>query len=367
MPLLVAAGWSAVLAMSGELATARSLVFLGGPLLLLAGLHARLFGYLHAPERLTLLPSPIDPLRHHEAALQQHRPALAVTLALGVVAVVAGVLSGGGLSSGEAWTRGVGLAGEFAWLGLVAWLLEPAIAGASAWLGRRFPTGSRGHELQRSLGGGWTTPEAVVHLYAPALGLALAAALAMPGQLGIERWLDEGRLNGSHVVVGLVPLGVALGLRLVTPRLYAAGLWEAVPWLAEATRTIAGPPRPEPSPAWLRTFRDPWLRLTLVQFLRLTPLPLLRLGALLGFGAYLALRESAPSGPSLAALLALVGLWWVPAGIVRQQGGSRARLAAALPLPESRRRGEVGSGVALLAAPVVLVAVAVVLRVLLSA
>lgn len=361
MPLLVAAGWSAVLAMAGELATQRSLVFLGGPLLLLAGLHARLFGYLHAPERLTLLPLAIDPLRHHAEALHRHRPGLAISLGLGLAAIVAGALSGGG-----AWARALGLAGEFAWLGAFAWLLEPAIAGASAWLGRRFPSESRGHELQRSLGGGWTTPEAVVHLYAPALGLALAAALAMPGQLGIERWLDEGQLSHAQLALGAVPLALALGLRLASPRLYAAGLWEAVPWLAEATRTIAGPPRPEPSPAWLGLVRDPWLRLAVVQFLRLTPLPMLRLLGLVGFGAWLAVREAALTGPSLAALLALVGLWWVPAGIVRRQSAARARLAAALPLGESRRHGEVGSGLALLSAPVVVVGLAVGLRVLLS-
>jgi hypothetical protein len=354
VPVLVAAGWWAVLAMADTLATARSLVFLGGPLLLLAGLHARLFAYLHAPERLTLLPLPIDPLRHHDEALRRHRPALAVTLVLGIVAIVAAVLSGGG-----SWWRGLGLAGEFAWLGVVAWLLEPAIAGASAWLGRRFPAGSRGHELQRSLGGGWTTPEAVIHLYAPALGLALAAALAMPGQLGLERWLDAGALAGNHVLLALVPLVVALALRVASPRFYAAGVWEAVPWLAEATRTIAGPPRPEPSPAWLRMFDDPWLRLTLVQFLRLTPLPMLRLGGLLGFGAYLVVRDAPLGGPSVAALLALVGLWWVPGRIVRQQAAVRARMAAALPLPASRRGGEVGPGVALFAAPVVVVGIAV--------
>lgn len=361
VPALVAAGWWAVLAMASELATQRSLVFLGGPLVLLAGLHARLFGFLHAPERLTLLPLPIDPLRHFAAARRRHTPELLGSLLLGVLALLAAAWSGAG-SFADRSLHGLGLVADFAWFGLFAWLLEPAIAGTSAWLGRRFPAASRGHELQRTLGGGWTTPEAVVHLYAPALGLASAAALAMPGQLGLERWLDGGTLEGPLLALALVPLAIAAAIRVAAPRLYARGVWEAVPWLAEATRTIAGPPRPEPSPAWIRRIPDPWVRLAVVQFMRMTPLPTLRLVALVGFGGWMAVRSAPPSGPALAALLALVGLWLIPARAIAHQRASRARLAGALPLPHAQRGGAVGSAFALLLAPVVLVMVVVGVR-----
>ena len=368
VPALVAAGWWGVLAMaqSAELATQRSLVFLGGPLLLLAGLHARLFGYLHAPERSALLPLPLDPLRHFEQARRRHVPELGLTLVLGVAALVAAAWSGGSGSLVERTLHGLALAAEFAWLGLFAWLLEPGIVGLSALLGRRFPADSRGHELQRGLGGGWTTPEAVVHLYAPALGIALAVALAMPGQLGLERAIDGGAIRAPLVVLGVAPLALAAFVRFAAPRAYANGLWEAVPWLAEATKTIAGSPRPEPTPAWIRQIRDPWSRLLVVQFVRLTPLPMLRLVALLGFGAWLILRDAGPSGPSIAALLALIGLWLIPARSLVAQRESRARLGGALPLDAARRSGGPGNAWGLLAAPVLLVVIGLALRTLVS-
>ena len=50
--------------------------------------------------------------------------------------------------------------------------------------------------VYRALGGGWTIPEAVVHLYAPALGVGLVALLAMPGQLWLDRRVD-GRARGA--------------------------------------------------------------------------------------------------------------------------------------------------------------------------
>ncbi|MFV8756776.1 hypothetical protein ACNOYE_40045 [Nannocystaceae bacterium ST9] len=369
VPALVAAAWWGVLAMaqSSELATQRSLVFLGGPLLLLSGLHARLHGYLHAPERIGLLPLPIDPLRHFEQARRRHLPELALSLLLGVAAVLAAALSAGSGTFVDRALHGLALAGDFAWLGLFAWWLEPGIAAASALLGRRFPEGSRERELQRTLGGGWTTAEAVVHLYAPAFGIAIAVALAMPGQLGLERWIDAGSLDGSLIALGLAPLLVALLVRVAAPRAYARGVWEAVPWLAEATRTIAGPPQPEPSPAWIRGIRDPWSRLLVVQFVRLTPLPMLRLSALLGFGAWLCVRDGSPTGPSIAALAALIGLWLIPARTLARQRPSRARLGGALPLDSARRAGGAGRAVGLLFLPVTLCVAGLALRWLITA
>ncbi len=350
------------MAQSAELATQRSLVFLGGPLLLLSGLHARLFSYLHAPERITLLPLPIDPLRHFDQARSRHMPELGLTLALGIAAVLASAWSAGSGTLVERTSHGLGLAADFAWLGLFAWLLEPSIAGASALLGRRLPADSRGHELQRSLGGGWTTHEAVVHLYAPAFGIAGTVALAMPGQLGLERWIDGGQLDGPRLALGLAPLAIAVFVRLTGPSAYARGVWEAVPWLAEATRTIAGSPKPEPTPGWIRTIRDPWLRLLVVQFVRLTPLPLLRLASLLSFAAWLVVRSQSPSGPAIAALLALIGLWLIPARALAHQRPSLARLAGALPLDAASRSGGTTKMVVLLVMPVVVCVLAITLR-----
>jgi hypothetical protein len=248
VPAFVAALWSGVMAMAADapIATQRSLVFLGGPLLLLSSLHARLSGFLHAPERMRLLPLPIAEQRHWQSAVRMQVRAFGIVVLLGIAGLM--------LALGD-----VGLAAEFTWLAVFAFLLEPASAATAAYLGRRFPEHGRAHELQRSLGGGWTTPEAVVHLYAPALFLALATALAMPGQLSLERWLDGHPLTSGAWAAALLPLLVAIGLRALAPRHYRLGMWEAVPWLSEATRTLAGPPLPESTPGWATKIPDPWI------------------------------------------------------------------------------------------------------------
>jgi hypothetical protein len=161
-PAIAAAAWWGVMTAVADqpFATQRSLVFLGGPLLLLAGLHARLFGFLHAPDRARWLPLPIAPERHFAAASASQRPALWLTAVLGLAALL---LAGPDQATASGIPARFGLALEFAWLVIFAAALEPFVAGLAAELGRRFPTESRTHELQRNLGGGWTTPEAVVH------------------------------------------------------------------------------------------------------------------------------------------------------------------------------------------------------------
>lgn len=343
-------------------ATQRSLVFLGGPLLLLAGLHARLFGFLHAPDRARWLPLPIAPERHFVAALASHRPALWLTAMLGIAALL---LAGPAGNTASGIPARLGLALEFAWLVLFAATLEPFVAGLSAELGRRFPEGSRARELQRSLGGGWTTAEAVVHLYAPAFGVGLAVLLAMPGQLSWEHYLDHGVLNIRQLGIGAAPLAIALVLRLGALRLYRRGFWEAVAWLTEATRTLAGPPQPEPTPAWARRIRDPWTRLLVIQFWRATPLPGLRLALVLGLSILLVFRAAPPSGSALALWLAAVGAWTVPAGTLVRDRPARTRLAGALPLDPVRRSGRAGPlAIAALLAPILISSVAIAGRVL---
>jgi hypothetical protein len=346
-------------------ATQRSLVFLGGPLLLLAGLHARLFGFLHAPDRARWLPLPIEPERHFAAAKASHRPALWLTSVLGLAALL---LAGPDGTTVSGISARLGLAGGFAWLLVFAALLEPFVAGISADLGRRFPADSRTRELQRSLGGGWTTAEAVVHLYAPAFGVGLAVLLAMPGQLSWEHYLDHGALNIRQLGIGAAPLAIALALRLAAFPLYRRGMWEAVAWLTEATRTLAGPPQPEPTPAWARRIRDPWTRLLLIQFWRVTPLPGLRLALLLGMSVLLVVRTAPPSGPAIALWLAAVGAWVVPTGTLARDRLARARLAGALPLEPTRRRGRAGPlAIAALLAPILLSSAALAGRALIEA
>lgn len=327
-----AAAWGLILASDADAPpeTLRALLFAGAPFVLLAGLHSRLEGYLHAPQRLALLPLAVAPGEHWALARARHRRGLALTLAIAALTPV--VALGGRVPPALL----AALVGDVLWILALAALCEPLIPAAAAWLGRRFPPGSSVGELQRSLGGGWTSPEATVHLYAPALGIALALALAMPGELALE-------LRGATPAALpwlLGPLALAGLLRLVAPRLYAIGLWEAVPRLAEATRSLAGPPEVEPVPALVDRL-GPIARLDLRQLLRLRPLFVGRL-ALVALVIAWALRAR-PLGPAplIAGLLALA-LWLAPFAELHHQRRARARLLGALPLAAPLRRGRPG-------------------------
>jgi hypothetical protein len=332
-PALAGAGWSLALAGSADLATQRSLVFLGGPLVLLAGLHARLGDYLHGRGRARLAVLPVPATRHFAAGLVTHRRGFVVAAGFGVLGVVLGAYA----ATGEL-LRGALLAGDFAWLCVLAMLVEPAIPALAAHAGRRFPDDHPIRQAQAQLGGGWTSPEAAVHLYAPALGLGLAALLAMPGQLGLGRIADGQALRAIHVALFAGPVVVALIIRGVAPRVYAGGFFEAVAWLAEATRSLAGPPEPPARPAWVGRLAEP-TRMFVTQWLRLTPVPMLRLAALLGWGGYLLLRGARPTAPTVATLLGLAALWLVPLQTLARQRRRNAALLAALPVPTAARTG----------------------------
>ena len=323
-PGLVAAAWSIVLAGVAELAVQRNLVFIGGPLVLLAGLHARLGEFLHGRARAQLATLPVAPGRHFAAGLRAHARGFAVAAGFGALGIAVATLGDPG--------RAGPLLGDFAWLCAIAWLVEPTIPATAAWAGRRFPDDHPVRQAQRQLGGGWTTPEATVHLYAPALGLALAAALAMPGQLALGL-VEGGRAWTSGLVLMLVgPLGLALGLRVAAPRVYAAGFFAAVAWLAEATRSLAGPPEPPARPAWVLRVESPALRLWLTQWLRLTALPLLRGALVLAWAVYLGLRAAAPTGPTIALGLGLCALWLLPLQTLARQRRRNRAIFAALPI-----------------------------------
>lgn len=361
VPLVLAALWALVIARGSAGITAalsRSLVFVGGPILLVAGLHGRLGGYLHADARRLLLPLPIDPHLHFAAARARHRRGLVATAAAGLGALGL-VLATDPAASSLPLEQRLGLLGDFAWLMALAALVEPAVPAASAHLGRRFSGDSPATRLQHSLGGGWTIPEAVVHLYAPALGIGLTAALAMPGQLMADRWVDGLPVGSGLMATTLTTLALAIVLRMLAPHVYARGLFGSVPWLVEATRTLAGPAVPEPAPRWLQRLRDPALRLWVLQLWRLSPLPSLRLAMLVGWGTYLVASDAPPDVIRMAVLVALCALWVVPAGVLVRQRSSRARLLAPLPVDSDtiERRGWT-----LVTAPVAVVAMLAILR-----
>lgn len=351
-PTLAAATWSIALASSDDLDTQRSLVFLGGPLVLLAGLHARLGEYLHGGARARLGVLPVAPERHFAAGLAAHRRGFALAVLCGLGGVGLGALAGGG----DPW-RATLLAGDFAWLCVLAALVEPVIPAVAAYGGRRFPDDHPLRQAQAQLGGGWTSAEAAVHLYAPALGLGLAATLAMPGQLGLARLAEGHPLRGVHVALLIVPVIVALVARLAAPRVYARGFFEAVAWLAEAVRSLAGPPEPPPRPAWVARLATPGTRLLVTQWLRLTPAPLLRLALLLGWAGYLLLRAAPPTAPVAAVGLGLGALWLLPLQTLARQRRRNAALLAMLPLPPATRAGRSpGLSLAIAGVPVALAA-----------
>lgn len=355
-PVLAAAAWSLVLANSADLATQRSLVFIGGPLVLLAGLHARLGEYLHARARQRLAVLPIDPVRHFAAARAAHRRGFVLAVASGSMGVALG-----GVAAGGELARAAVLAGDFLWLCALAGLIEPAIAAAAAYAGRRFPEEHPLRRAQAQLGGGWTAPEAAVHLYAPALGLGLAVLLAMPGQLALAAAQTQGP-RAVHAGLMLVPVVVALGVRWSAPRVYALGFFAAVAWLAEAMRSLAGPPEPPPRPAWIERIGSPTTRLWATQWLRLTPGPLLRLGLLLGWGGWALLRAQAPSVPAVAVGLGLAALWLLPLQTLARQRRRNAAFLTSLPLPARTRAGHAGGLVVAMVAVPGLLAGALLLR-----
>ncbi|WAS98799.1 hypothetical protein [Nannocystis punicea] len=348
-PLVLAAAWSIALANEPELTAQRGLVFAGGPFVLLAGLHARLGGYLHAPERERLLPLPIEPARHFQAARPAHRRGLALTIVAGIGAIAAATLPD--------VARCGWLLADFLWLALAAILIEPGIAGVAAYAGRRFPPGHWITEAQRFGAGGWTAEEAAVHLYAPALGVGLATLVAMPGQLTLARLAERGAATSQHWTLLAAPMLAALIVRVTAGRLYAAGLWEAVPWLAEATRRLAGTGLPAPRPGFVAHMHNPVLQLGTTQLLRLCPLMRLRLVALLLASGWLAVRAGPPDAPRIALWCALAALWLSPLQVLARERRRNAALLASLPLPAPERSGRLrGLEGLLLAPPAVLAA-----------
>lgn len=360
VPAIVAALWAALLGWTEDRGDGlrRTLVAVGGPSVLLAGLHARLHGYLHAPQRQQTLVLPIPAGEHFRAAGVPHRRASLRVWGVGTIAIALGV--GPGLATPE----GLGLLLDWWMIAFVAMGLEPAIPALGAALGRRFPKGSAIASLQQSLGGGWTLPEAVVHLYAPAIGLGVAMALALPGQLLIDRAADALPIpRGLWIAAGLGAALAWAGPRWGAPWLYARGVFQAVPFLAEATKTLAGPAIPEPSPGWIAWFPSPVVRVWALQFVRLTPAPTLRLLLLVAASLLTSRISSAPVAAGLIASAVL--LWLMPARALVVRREARRRWLAALPVDDAARSGRSPAAAVLLAMPPIAACVPLLLRALL--
>ncbi len=325
-----------------------------GPWMLLAGLHARLDAFLRAPERKAWLSLPIAPTEHWRAAQRERRWGLALAVTAGLAGLAVPALLGG-------LHRPLVTLCEFAWLGLFAALIEPCIPAWSSWLGRRFDDTAPATHAQRALGGGWTSPEAVVHLYAPAVGVLGATALAMPGQLSIERAFEGMALETPHWALALAPLAAAAWLRVRARSQYATGYFESVAWLDEATRALSGDGYPRATPRFAAWVKDPWVRLQLISFWRQTPGAPLRVLALLA-APWTALLVELPLGLWAGACVAIALLWIEPLSRLRELGRATRwrRFGASLPLASSAGVGGAGSSAvprgawAWLAAPLVL-------------
>lgn len=333
VPTLAAAVGAAVLAGApAELPVRRGLVFVVGPLWLLAGLAPRLHEYLHAPTRLRLLPLPIGGDAHWRASGPRHRQGLAISAVLGALAIAVTHIGPFGAAA-TTW----GLVADWLWLCGIAALLEPWAPALAAWLGRRQPAGGWARDVQTRLGGGWTLPEATAHLYVPPLVLGATAALAMPGQLLFDRFVDDAAIPEALGAVTLASVAIAVLARPLAPRAYRAAVFEAVGWLAQATRTLAGPPIAAAVPGLVARTRDPALRLFALQLWRTTPVPALRLWGLLGVAAWIGLVAGL-TWPRVGVVVALCTAWVVP-GLRVLVGGAlgRAAVFAGRPGPSPER------------------------------
>ena len=316
---------------SSPLRTQRGFVFVAGSLLLLTGLQARFHAFLHTGARIRTAPLPVSAQQHFRAASRRHAWLLLVYWCMGTLA----------LWGSHVWARGsLDQAGwlllDWTWLCLHAWLLEPWFAGASAWLGRRH-TGV--DAMLASAGGGWTLPETAVHLYAPALALATAVAVSLPGQLAFARIQELGALDGGHVAALLVPTMSSIAVRISSLRCYGRGMWEAVAFLNEAERTLSGPPRPEAIPTWISWMQNPVRKLFLLEIYRTTTVPMLRLAVLMASGTWIVTTEHAVVPSSVIVAAAAGSLWLLPVLRFTKRSRERALLFGALPLSFPQRNG----------------------------
>lgn len=306
----------------------RNVAFALGPFMLLAGLHPRLYAFLHARERRAWAHLPAPPSDHWAAASRTWVGALVLSGLVGALALA--------VATRLHAPYDFALTADWAWLVLHALLLERLAAAWSSRFGRRFPDTHPLRRAQENLGGGWTQPEAVVHLYAPAFAVAAATALAMPGQLAWERAVDGKGLEGIHLALALAPLATALVMARSASAQYGQGFFESVAWLHEAERSLAGPPTGRKTPAWARMIPSPVVRLRVLSWWRQTPLASLRLLAVVLLPSVWLLRaatgDAPPQGAALALWVAVLWAWLAPLRRLGAHRDSWRALEHALPL-----------------------------------
>lgn len=314
----------------------RNLLFLGGPLILFSGIHDRICSFIHADERYLLLHNPIESQDHWRQAMQSFSRQLAFIAVAGTATIVASQFlhpdPGDVL---QQTIQGLIYASEWLWLCLFVGLLEPIGCAFAALAGRRYSGSSWVSEMQHTLSNGWTTPEATIHLYAPAVSLATATLLALPGQLTLARLFTESDIQTRYLSASLTPLIIAIFLRFFwAPHAYYKNVWYAVPWLEEARKSLGDFDQASPVPIWIRQIRDPVFKLIAIQWLRLTPLPHLRLLALLGYSIWLFFDQSSPSLIDVSIGSILIAWWILPTHKVFSQKKRISQLCSPLPLPE---------------------------------
>ena len=311
-----------------------------GSLLVVSGVHARNYPFLHAPSVRMTMPWAIDAARVWQRALVRQRRLLLVCLACTLSVFGTAVACLPSLRARMLWAaiQGVGLL-------TAAAAAEPLIAGLSSRWGRRFPEGHPLHAAQRQLSGGWTRAEAVVHLYAGAGALAMTVLVAMITQLlairaahGTLRPLDPETSPDALLLAGawvaspllLAPVTAAAGRRL-----YTSSMRASTPWLHEAIKTLAGPPTPAAAPFWIRWIPSPTLRLWALQRARTTPLLTARLVAPSAWAAWAVTTYSGDNSPSARAWavgLTLAGAWCSPVWqTLRRRGDASGVSLRALP------------------------------------
>ena len=225
------------IALNGASSSAQTsaLVFVGGPLLAFAGVFPATFEFMHASRRIVWLPLPVDGGVHWSDGSTH-----AFIRSVGFLVIVSASVFIGThampLDQRQGYAASVGL------YAICFALLTGLIPALYARFGALEDPKSQVGQLQRSLSGGLTLPQATVYLYAPALVVALASAAAMVGQLLVERVaVGQTFSPQSWALAGVGPL-LALGARLYAPRVFSSHVHRSAPWLAQASRSFGGDP-----------------------------------------------------------------------------------------------------------------------------
>ncbi len=337
VPLLAAALLSVVFMSPGatDPGTRSTMIFVLVPMLSMSGVFARSRGYLHARERTTLISFPIAAQEHLRAAVRLNLQGLAYVAALSLLAVL-GTAALQGLAPEILARQGM----ECALLFICAAGLEPLVFAIGADLGRDFDEQDPRGILQRQISGGWTAPQAAIHLYTPAASVLGAAALAMVPQLAVASAFEGQRVSAAAIgMAAILPAAVLLAAVAWTQRIYERGYFEAVPWLMQSVRTLAGPPVPEALPPWITAIRHPVRRLLLLQWLRLTPVPRLRVVLLLLWIGWAITRGAVLSAPAIAVGVCLTMVWLVPNRALAREARQRMRALGHLPVPSTASEG----------------------------